>query len=211
MVTIDEAVSSSSGRVASCSLAKSVTNAAVSSLNTSSLSMKMPSSADEPVSALIVSMSRITWRVLVDPLLGVALDVELVLDHDAAREDRRTLATARGTAAAVGRAPSHTTSLARLPWLKSLPLVGDRNSRMPSAASGSTMLQMQMAAMPTASSRPKSRIIGTLAKRRARKAKMASNVTTSRAGPRLTDASWIGWADRSITTSSSIRECIWIA
>ena len=39
--------------------------------------------------------------------------------------------------------------------------------------------------MPTASSRPKSRIIGTLAKRRARKAKMASKVTTSSAGPRF--------------------------
>ena len=73
------------------------------------------------------------------------------------------------------------------------------------------MLHTQMAAMPTASSRPKSRIIGTLAKRRARKAKMASKVTTSRAGPRLTEASWIGCSARSMTTSSSMRECIWIA
>ena len=47
------------------------------------------------------------------------------------------------------------------------------------------MLQRQMTAMPTASSRPKSRIIGTLAKRRAAKAKMASKVTTSSAGPRF--------------------------
>ena len=51
---------------------------------------------------------------------------------------------------------------------------------------------MQIAAMPTASSRPKSRIIGTLAKRSAAKAKMASNVTTSSAGPRLRAVSWIG-------------------
>ena len=78
-------------------------------------------------------------------------------------------------------------------------------------ASGSTMLATQMTAMPTASRRPKSRIIGTLAKRRARKAKMASNVTTSSAGPRLTEASWIGCSARSMTTSSSMRECIWIA
>ena len=68
-----------------------------------------------------------------------------------------------------------------------------------------------MTAMPTASSRPKSRIIGTWANRRARKANTASKVTTSSAGPRLTDASWIGWAARSMTTSSSMRECIWIA
>ena len=73
------------------------------------------------------------------------------------------------------------------------------------------MLHRQIAAMPTASSRPKSRIIGTLAKRSAAKAKMASKVTTSRAGPRLRAVSWIGWASRSITTSSSTRACIWIA
>ena len=70
---------------------------------------------------------------------------------------------------------------------------------------------MQIAAMPTASSEPKSRIIGTLAKRSAAKAKMASNVTTSSAGPRLRAVSWIGWSARSITTSSSTRACIWIA
>ena len=38
------------------------------------------------------------------------------------------------------------------------------------------MLHKQIAATPTASSRPKSRIIGTLAKRSARKAKIASKV-----------------------------------
>jgi hypothetical protein len=73
------------------------------------------------------------------------------------------------------------------------------------------MLQMQMAAMPTASRLPKWRIIGTLAKCRARKANTASNVTTSSAGPRFIDASWIGWGARSTITSSSMRECIWIA
>ena len=54
------------------------------------------------------------------------------------------------------------------------------------------MLFTQIAATPTASSRPKSRSIGTLAKRSAAKAKMASKVTTSRAGPRLREVSWIG-------------------
>ena len=44
------------------------------------------------------------------------------------------------------------------------------------------MLAKQITAMPTASSRPNWRIIGTLAKRRARKAKTASKVTTSSAG-----------------------------
>ena len=45
--------------------------------------------------------------------------------------------------------------------------------------------QRQIAAMPTASSSPKSRIIGTLAKRSAAKAKIASKVTTSSAGPEV--------------------------
>ena len=78
-------------------------------------------------------------------------------------------------------------------------------------ASGRMIEPRQMAAMPTASSRPKSRIIGTLAKCSAAKAKMASKVTTSRAGPRLRAVSWIGCSARSITTSSSTRACIWIA
>ena len=69
----------------------------------------------------------------------------------------------------------------------------------------------QMAMMPTARSRPKSRIMGTLAKRRARKANTASNVTTSSAGHRFRAVSWIGWLARSMTTSSSTRACIWIA
>ena len=54
------------------------------------------------------------------------------------------------------------------------------------------MLHRQITAMPTASSRPNSRIIGTLAKCSAAKAKTASNVTTSSAGQRLRAVSWIG-------------------
>jgi hypothetical protein len=73
------------------------------------------------------------------------------------------------------------------------------------------MLQRQIMAIPTASSSPKSRIIGTFAKRSAAKAKMASKVTTSRAGPRARDDSWIGCTSESMTTSSSMRACIWIA
>ena len=83
----------------------------------------------------------------------------------------------------------------RKPSRKSSPLVGDLNSRMPSAARGTMIEHRQMTAMPTASSRPKSRIIGTLAKRRAAKANTASKVTTSRAGQRLRAVSWIGWSD----------------
>ena len=54
------------------------------------------------------------------------------------------------------------------------------------------MLFTQIAATPTMSSRPNCRSIGTLAKCNAAKAKIASNVTTSSAGPRLRDVSWIG-------------------
>ena len=79
---------------------------------------------------------------------------------------------------------------------------------MPRAASGMTIELRQMTAMPTARSRPKSRIIGTSAKRRARKAKTASNVTTRRAGPRLRAVSCIGWSERSRITSSSTRACL---
>ena len=73
------------------------------------------------------------------------------------------------------------------------------------------MEQMQITAMPTASSSPKSRIIGVFAKCSAANAKIASKVTTSRAGPSERDVSWIGCSARSITTSSSTRACIWIA
>ena len=65
--------------------------------------------------------------------------------------------------------------------------------------------------MPTARSRPKSRIIGTLANWRAQNANTASKVTTSRAGHRFRAVSWIGWRMWSMTTSSSTRACIWIA
>ena len=54
------------------------------------------------------------------------------------------------------------------------------------------MLFRQIIATPTASSRPNSRSIGTFAQCSAANAKIASNVTTSSAGPRLRDVSWIG-------------------
>ncbi len=73
------------------------------------------------------------------------------------------------------------------------------------------MLLTQMAATPIASSKPNWRSIGTLAKCSAANAKIASNVTTSSAGPRLRAVSWIGCSTRSMTTSSSTRACIWIA
>ena len=60
------------------------------------------------------------------------------------------------------------------------------------------MLLRQIAATPTASSSPNSRSIGTFAKCSAANAKIASNVTTSSAGPRLRAVSWIGCSARSI-------------
>ena len=73
------------------------------------------------------------------------------------------------------------------------------------------MLFTQIAATPMMSNTPNSRSIGTFAQRNAANAKIASNVTTSSAGPRLRDVSWIGCGARSMTTSSSTRACIWIA
>ena len=54
------------------------------------------------------------------------------------------------------------------------------------------MLLRQIVITPMISSSPNCRSIGTLAKRSAANAKIASNVTTSSAGPRLRDVSWIG-------------------
>src|SRR6202008_3294782 len=88
-----------------------------------------------------------------------------------------TLATANSTAARGGTLPSHTTRRPKGPARKSRPRVGDWNSRRPRMESGRMIEPMQMAAMPTASSSPKSRSIGTLAKWSAAKAKMASKVT----------------------------------
>ena len=122
-----------------------------------------------------------------------------------------TLATASTTASFAGTLPSQTTSRPSGPSRKSLRLVGDLYSRMPRIESVDTMLLTQIAATPTASSSPNWRIIGTLANRSAAKAKIASNVTTSSAGPRLRAVSWIGCSARSMTTSSSTRACIWIA
>ena len=78
-------------------------------------------------------------------------------------------------------------------------------------ASGLTIELMQIITMPTVSSQPNSRIIGTCESWMARKANTASKVTTSRPGPRPRAASWIGCAARSMTTSSSMRLCIWMA
>ena len=116
-----------------------------------------------------------------------------------------------GSALFAGSDPSHTTRRPSGPSLKSLPLVGDRNSRIPRMASGRMIEHRQMAAMPTASSKPNCLIIGTFAKRSAAKAKIASKVTTSSAGQRLRAVSWIGCSARSMITSSSTRACIWIA
>ena len=110
-----------------------------------------------------------------------------------------------------GSIPSHSTNRPSLPSVKSRDLVGDRYSRMPSTASGLMIDDTQMATMPTVSSQPNSRIIGTFDSWIARKANTASKVTTRSAGPSPRAASWIGCGEESMTTSSSMRECIWIA
>ena len=205
-----DAVSSSSGYSASCSLANWSTNSTVSSSKMSSLSTNMPSSLDDWVSAWRRSRSSITWESWLTHSMGSVWRVSLSSTITPPTKIRM-LPTMRTGAIFVGRLPSHTTRRPSTPVRKSLPVVGDLYSRMPRAASGPTMLTRQIIAMPTASSRPKSRIIGTLANRRARKAKMASKVTTSSAGPRARADSWIGCTSESITTSSSMRACIWIA
>src|SRR5262245_25903150 len=116
VVGIDDAVSRSSGRASSCSLAKSVTNATVSSLNTSGDSTKMPSSDDDPVSSLILLMSLMTWLSWLTHFSG-SLWMSSLSSTTTPPTKITTLATASGTASLDGSAPSQTTSLARLPWL----------------------------------------------------------------------------------------------
>ncbi len=116
VVGIDDAVSRSSGRASSCSLANSVTNATVSSLKTSGDSTKMPSSDDEPVSSLSLSMSWMTWLSWLTHSSG-SVWMRSWSSTTIPPTKITTLATASGTARLDGSAPSHTTSLARLPWL----------------------------------------------------------------------------------------------
>ena len=103
-----------------------------------------------------------------------------------------TLATASGMANACGSGPRRHDEPAERALAEVLPC--RRRAVLADAEDGERDddLHRQITAMPTASSSPKSRIIGTLANRRARNAKMASNVTTSSAGPRLRAVSWIG-------------------
>ena len=80
--------------------------------------------------SLIVSESWLThW-------IGSVWSVELVLDEDAADEDQRRWRRPAGRPRPGGSEPSYTVSRPRAPSRKSLPLVGDRYSRMPRVASG---------------------------------------------------------------------------
>src|SRR3546814_7843824 len=62
--------------------------------------------------------------------------------------------------------------------------------------------------MPSASSTPNERIIGTSASSSVRKATAAASVAMMRDGMRLVVVSWIGCGARSSCTSSSTRLCI---
>ena len=132
-----DAVRSMSGYLSSCSLANSWTKPTVSSLKTSSAWKNMPSSRDDRVSSRSVSRSCDHLRVLVDPLHGVGLQLELALDDHAADEDHQRATTSEYRRGRAGRPPSHTTSRPSGASRKSRPLVGDLYSRMPRTASGS--------------------------------------------------------------------------
>ncbi len=195
----------------SWSRVKSWANWANSSVKTSSFVVtKTPSSAELPTWSSTVRMSFTVWLCWLTHRTGSVSRVSFPSTAMPAAKIAR-LAIANGTATRVDKPPSQTTRRPSGPVRKSRPWVGDRYSRMPRIASGNRIEQTQIAMMPTASSDPKSRIIGTFAKCRAEKANTASNVTTSSAGPRFRAVSWIGWGDRSTTTSSSTRACIWIA
>ena len=151
-----------------------------------------PSSLDDPVSRIEHVQILDHLRLLVDPLDRVGLQHQLAFDRETACEDRDACDRERNGDGPRGERPSQTTRRPSGPSRKSWPFVGDLYSRMPRTASVPMMLFKQIAATPTMSRRPNWRNIGTLAKCNAAKAKIASNVTTRRAGPRLRDVSWIG-------------------
>ena len=193
VLTSPDAVSSVSGYLLrAASRVKSSTNVTVGCANTSRDCTYTPSSLDEWTSWSSTCEVLDDLRLLVDPLDRVGLQHELALDEDAAREDDQARDRERRRDAG-RRAIRATRSGGRAgPRGSRVPFVGERYSRMPRIASVPMMLFRQIAATPMMSSSPNSRSIGTLAKRNAANAKIASNVTTSSAGPRLRAVSWIG-------------------
>ena len=191
-VSMLDAVRSFLGYFASVASVKSCANLMNSSVKTSLAGREDAELARTAGPALdhVEVLDRLA--VLVHPLHRVGLQRELVLDRDAADEDaearrsrggpRRAAAGCRATRRAGRAGPRGSRG----------PSSASVYSRMPRIASGRMIEQRQITAMPTASSSPKSRIIGTLAKCSAANAKIASNVTTSSAGPRLRAVSWIG-------------------
>ena len=171
----------------------------------------MASSLSDPVAALSCLMSLMAWEWGFTHEIGSVCSASLPSTAMPPTAGSTTLTIANGTAVRCGRLPRNTATRLRRPWLKSLPSVGDLYSRMPSTASVARMLHRHTAMIPITSREPNSRMAGVLANYRAMKANTASKVTTSRAGPRLRAAAWIGCAAWSRITSSSMRECIWIA
>ena len=121
-----------------------------------------------------------------------------------------TLATASGTASLDGSAPSHTTSLARVPWLKSRPLVGERNSRMPRMAMGSDAAHADGG---DAHGQQQAEVADHrhLGEAQGQEGEDGVEGDDQQGGTEVDR----GLLDRvlawSMTTSSSMRECIWIA
>ena len=138
-------------------------NRTFSSVNTLADCTNTPSSADVPTSFSIVWMSLIVAESWLTHCTGSVCSWSLSSTSTPPTKIT-TLATARGRANDCGSEPSLTVSRPSTPSRKSRPCVGERCSRMPSVASGITIELRQMTAMPTTSSSPKARIIGTLAK-----------------------------------------------
>ena len=190
-VSMLDAVRSFSGYFFSCSWANVWTKEMNSSENTLSEVTNTPSSFEEWTSLSTERMSLMVCEFWFTHWIGSVCSVSLSSTSTPPTKITM-LSRMSGGASFAGNEPIFTVSRPRKPSRKSRPFVGDLYSRMPSTASGMMIEPMQMTVMPTASSRPNWRIIGTLAKRRAANANTASNVTTSSAGHRLRAVSWIG-------------------
>ncbi len=118
--------------------------------------------------------------------------------------------TTSGRTAARGRLPSlRTVASTQLSFGSSV--VGERRSREPSSAMGSTMPAARRATMPSDSSTPKSCTIGTFEILTVRNAMTAAMVAVSNGGPMCFSVTPNGPDSCSSPRSSSKRFCTWIA
>src|SRR6266545_4730887 len=140
VVTMPAPVSRVSGCLASCSVVKLSMNPTVWSSNTSFDCTNIPSSLDEPVSRSRTWRSWITCDFWLTHLIGSVCSSSFPSTR-MPPANTITAITVSGMATPPGNPPSHTTIRPSGPVRKSLPLVGDLYSRMPSAASGDDAAQ----------------------------------------------------------------------